>query len=106
MKNIKAIAIALISALATLPAFAQEAATTAVTTGGSDKGMMALAAGLAVGLAGLGAAIGQGIAATAALNGIARNPAASGKIFTPLILSLAFIEALAIYALLIALRLS
>jgi F-type H+-transporting ATPase subunit c len=40
------------------------------------------------------------------LNGIARNPAASGKIFTPLILSLAFIEALAIYALLIALRLS
>jgi F-type H+-transporting ATPase subunit c len=65
-----------------------------------------LAAGLAIGLAAIGGSLGQGRAAAAALKGIARNPSASGKIFMPLILSLALIESLVIYALVIALRLS
>lgn len=62
-----------------------------------------IAAGLAIGVAALGGALGQGRAATAALEGIARNPNASGKLFTPLILSLALIESLVIYALVVAL---
>lgn len=63
----------------------------------------ALAAALAIGLAALGGAIGQGLAAASALQGFARNPEASGKIFTPFIISLALIESLVIYALVISL---
>lgn len=59
---------------------------------------MAIAAGLGIGLAAFGGALGQGRAAAAALEGIARNPGASGKLLTPLILGLALIESLVIYA--------
>lgn len=62
-----------------------------------------LAAALAVGIAAFGCGLGQGRAAASALEGIARNPAAYSKIFTPLIISLALIESLAIYGLLVAL---
>jgi len=68
----------------------------------SFKGYVALAAGLSIGLGALGGALGQAKAATAALEGIARNPSASGQIFTPMIIALALIESLVIYALLIA----
>ncbi len=63
---------------------------------------LALGAGLAVSLAALGGGIGQGIAVNAALEGIARNPNASDKIFTPMIVGLALIESLVIYGLVIA----
>lgn len=63
------------------------------------KGMIGLGAGLAVGLGSFGAALGQGQAARAALDGIARNPSASDKIFTPMLLGLALMESLAIYGL-------
>lgn len=66
----------------------------------------ALAAGLTIGLAAFGGALGQGRAAAAALEGIARNPSASGKLFVPMILGLALIESLVIYALIIAFALS
>ncbi len=65
-------------------------------------GLIAIAAGVAIGLAAFGGGMGQGRAASAALEGIARNPSASGKIFTPLIIGLALIESLVIYALVIA----
>lgn len=64
--------------------------------------MFAIGAGLAIGVAALGGALGQGRAAASALDGIARNPGASGKLFTPLILGLALIESLVIYAFVIA----
>ncbi len=57
---------------------------------------------LAIGLAALGGGIGQGIAMSGALEGIARNPNAYDKIFTPMIIGLALIESLVIYALVIA----
>ena len=63
---------------------------------------LALGAGLAVGIAALGGGIGQGIAVSRALEGIARNPNASDKIFTPMIIGLALIESLVIYGLVIA----
>ena len=62
----------------------------------------ALAAALGLGIAAFGGALGQGRAAAAALDGIARNPGASDKLFTPMILGLALIESLVIYSLLIA----
>jgi F-type H+-transporting ATPase subunit c len=71
-----------------------------------DVGMFAaLAAGLAIGIAAAGCGLGQGRAGAAALEGIARNPNASDKLFTPMILVLALIESLAIYALVIAILL-
>jgi F-type H+-transporting ATPase subunit c len=65
-------------------------------------GMVGLGAGLAIGLAAFGGGIGQGNAAKGALEGIARNPQASDKLFTPMIIGLALIESLVIYALVIA----
>jgi F-type H+-transporting ATPase subunit c len=62
-----------------------------------------LAIGFGVPFAVWSAAIGQGKAAAAALEGIARQPEAAGKIQTAMIIGLALIESLVIYALLIAL---
>ncbi|MFT7580563.1 MAG: F-type H+-transporting ATPase subunit c [Myxococcota bacterium] len=63
---------------------------------------IALGASLGLGIAAAGGALGQARTAAAALEGIARNPGASDKIFTPMILGLALIESLVIYALVIA----
>jgi F-type H+-transporting ATPase subunit c len=68
----------------------------------TNYGYIALAAGLAIGIAALGGGIGQGRAAAAALDGIARNPGAAGPIGGRMILGLALIESLVIYALIIA----
>jgi F-type H+-transporting ATPase subunit c len=54
---------------------------------------------LAVSIAALGGTLGQSRAATAALEGIARNPNAADKVFTPMILSFAFMESLVIFTL-------
>ena len=67
----------------------------------ADMGL-AIGAGIAVGVAALGGGIGQGRTAGSAVEGIARNPNASDKIFTPMILGLALIESLVIYGLVIA----
>ncbi len=63
---------------------------------------LAIGAGVAIGVAAFGGALGQGRAVAAALEGIARNPNASDKIFTPMIIGLALIESLVIYGLVIA----
>lgn len=83
-------------------AFAQGDADAAAAQGG----LIALSAAIAVGLAAVGSATAQGRAAAAALDGIARNPQASGSIFVPLVLSLAFPETLTIFAFIIALQLA
>ncbi|TKY53179.1 ATP synthase subunit c [Spatholobus suberectus] len=61
--------------------------------------------GLAVGLASIGPGVGQGIAAWQAVEGIARQLEAEGKIRGTLLLSLAFMEALTIHGLVVALAL-
>ena len=61
-----------------------------------------LAVALTISLATIGPGIGQGLAASKAMEGIARQPEAASKIQTALILSLAFMEALTIFGLLIA----
>jgi F-type H+-transporting ATPase subunit c len=64
-------------------------------------GLLALGLGIGLPIAVIGAGIGQGNAAAAALEGIARQPEATGKIQTVMIIALAIIESLVIYALLI-----
>lgn len=64
---------------------------------------LAIAIGLGVPIAVIGGGIGQGKAAASAMEGIARQPEAAGKIQTAMIIGLALIESLVIYALLIAL---
>lgn len=76
-------------------AFAQEHA-----AGGGA--WVAIAAGLAIGIAAIGVALGQGRAVAAAVDGIGRNPNAAPRIQTPMILGLAFMEFLCIMAFLIA----
>jgi F-type H+-transporting ATPase subunit c len=66
---------------------------------------LGVGAGLAMGLAALGGSLGQGRTAGSALDGIARNPGASGKMFVPMILGLVLIESLVIYALVISFQL-
>lgn len=100
MKSIRSIYVALATLFVSMPAFAEEAA------GGKGGPLFAIGAGLAIGIAAFGGSLGQGKAAAAALDGIARNPAAQGKIFVPMIIALALIESLVIYALIIAFGLS
>jgi len=64
-----------------------------------------IAAAIAVGFAGLGPGIGQGNAAGQAVEGIARQPEAEGRIRGVLLLSLAFMESLTIYGLVVSLSL-
>jgi len=108
MKKLFVMAMLLVMAIALFAplAIAEEAEAPAAepaTGDGSLKAMAAIAAGLAIGVAAFGAAIGQGLGLSRACEGVARNPGASGKITTTLIIGLAMIESLAIYALLVSL---
>jgi F-type H+-transporting ATPase subunit c len=100
MKNKVMLLLGALLPLAASPLFAQGAA----AAGKGDVAMLGLAlgAGIAIGVAALGGGIGQGLAVSSALEGIARNPSAADKIFTPMIIGLALIESLVIYGLVIA----
>jgi len=63
-------------------------------------GLLGLAVAMALPIAALGVGLGQGRAAASALEGIARQPEAAGRIQTAMILALAFMEALALFTLL------
>ncbi|MEI6478729.1 MAG: ATP synthase F0 subunit C [bacterium] len=62
-----------------------------------------LAAGIAIGIGALGPALGIGLLASKAMESIGRNPEASSKIQSAMILAIAFTEAIAVYALVVAL---
>ena len=61
-----------------------------------------LAKALAIGLTGIGAALGIGMIGSKAMESIGRNPEATGKILVPMLIASAFAEAIAIYGLVIA----
>ena len=63
--------------------------------------MCVLAAGIGMALGTLGTGIGQGMAVARAVEGVSRNPGASGKIQVMMILGLALIESLVLFALLV-----
>lgn len=67
-----------------------------------SSGIIAIAAALAIALSTLGPGIGQGMAASKAMEAMARQPEAAKDIRSSLILSLGLMEALTIYGLLIA----
>lgn len=67
-----------------------------------SQGLIAIAAAISIALSTLGPGIGQGIAASHAMDAMARQPEASGTIRTTMILALGLMEALTIYGLLIA----
>lgn len=81
-------------------AFAQESA----KAGGSAWAVF-LGAGLAIGIAALGTGIGMGRAIGSALEATSRNPSVAPRIMTMMILGLALIESLAIYALVVSILL-
>jgi F-type H+-transporting ATPase subunit c len=96
MNRLGVFVLTVIGVLLANPAFAEDGA------GGGEKGLIALAAGLGLGVAALGTALGQGRATAAAMESIGRNPNSADKIQTPLIIGLALMEALTLYALVIA----
>ena len=85
------------------PLVALAAETTKMVTGFGFFGAIVLGASLGVGLAALGCGVGMGHATRGACEGIARNPEIAGRLTVTMILGLAFIEALTIYALVVAL---
>jgi F-type H+-transporting ATPase subunit c len=97
MTRIIGLVVALSAVFMASPALAQE------TAGGDiSRGLIGLAAGLGLGIAAFGAALGQGRATAAAMESIGRNPNSADRVFTPLIVGLALMEALALYALVVA----
>lgn len=96
----KSALVSIMALLGSVPAFAEEVASAASSS--SQAGAIALAAGLVIGIAALGGALGQGRIGAAAMDGIARNPQAAKAMFVPMIVGLALVESLVIYALVIA----
>jgi F-type H+-transporting ATPase subunit c len=77
--------------------------------GAGDSGKavaIAISAGVAVAIAAFGAALGQGRVGASAMESIGRNPNAAEKLFLPLVLTLALLEALALYGFVIAIILT
>ena len=99
-KVLVSISAAFVTMLVATAAFAQEAGGAAAFND-RDK-WIAVAAGFGIAVAAFGGALSQGRTASTALDGIARNPGAADKLFTPMILGLALIESLVIYCLIIA----
>lgn len=100
MKNIKIVILIALLALMATSAFAQEGEAAAPAGGGVQWGLVSAA--FVLGISAAAGAIGQSRAISAACEGIARNPSAAGAIRTAMIIGLALIESLVIYALVIA----
>ena len=99
MNKLRMALFAVVGVMATaVPAFAQNAA---ADNDFSVNKYKALAAGLGFGLAAALAAIGQSRVAAAAAEGVARNPGASARIQTLMILGLVFIETLVLFTLVV-----
>ncbi|MBW1704690.1 MAG: ATP synthase F0 subunit C [Deltaproteobacteria bacterium] len=86
-----------------IAAVAMAEETAAAGGGGEWKDWgLAIGSGIGLALAALGGALGQGRVASAALEGIARNPGAADRMFVPMIIGLALIESLVLYTFIIA----
>ncbi|MGB9668595.1 MAG: ATP synthase F0 subunit C [Thermosulfidibacteraceae bacterium] len=100
MRNVlRVILFAAVSSLFAMPAFAEDLKVAALDAMRWAVLAAAFGLGFAAGLCG----VGQGISVRGAMEGIARNPEASGKITVAMIIGLAMIEALTIYCLVVAL---
>lgn len=95
MRKLTGMAVALVTVLLLAPAAFAQAADGA----SSGKGHLYIAAAFGMALAAFGGALGQSKVASAACEGMARNPGAAGAIQTAMILGLVFIETLALFTL-------
>ncbi|MGH9968513.1 MAG: ATP synthase F0 subunit C [Pyrinomonadaceae bacterium] len=99
MRKLNLVFFALVGVLITaLPVLAQAPQPEAQ---GSAAGLKAIAAGIGFAIAVVGGALGQSRVAASAVEGAARNPGAAGRIQTMMILGLALIESLVLFALLV-----
>ncbi len=104
MKKISAILLlVIVLMLVASAAFAAETAAAPDAGKFAFFGTVAAASAIGIGIAALGTGIGMGLGIGRAVEGIARNPEASGKIMTTMIVGLALIESLAIYTLVVVL---
>ena len=98
---------AMLVALLASPMLAMAQGTVVTTPGeatgvGIKAGLLAIGAGVGIGIAALGCGIGQGKLGASAMESIGRNPNSTNQLFVPMIIGLAFIESLTLYALVIA----
>jgi F-type H+-transporting ATPase subunit c len=97
MKKLLVVLTSLVGVLMVAPAaFAQGGEAAA---GGGGKGLIALAVAIGMGAAAFGCGLGQGRIASAACEGMARNPGAAGPIRAAMILGLVFVETLVLFTL-------
>jgi len=101
MQKMRMIGLSALALLASAITVAAQPANTAAEGGMSYKGYVAIAAGIGFAIAVFGGAIGQSRIGAAACEGAARNPGAAGRIQTMMILGLALIESLVLFALLV-----
>jgi F-type H+-transporting ATPase subunit c len=100
MRKIGLLSMAAVAAMiAAMPVFAQ--GDIAAAAANSASGVKAIAAGVGFAIAVFGGALGQSRIGAAACEGAARNPGAAGRIQTMMILGLALIESLVLFALVI-----
>ena len=105
MKKLLALFVTFLTSMLTAGA-AMAAAEAGAAAGDSNRAVaIAISAGLAVAIASVGAAFGQGRVGAAAMESIGRNPNAADRLFLPLVLTLALLEALALYGFVIAILL-
>ncbi len=104
MRKIMILAVAVLTVLALAGvAMAQEAAPAAESgTNLASIGLSFLGAALGIGLAALGCGNGMGSAINGTCTGIARNPELAGRLTTTMLIGMALIESLAIYALVVS----
>lgn len=96
------VAIVLMSPWLAMAQQAAGAAAGAAAGGALRAGLIAIGANIGVGIAAMGCGLGQGNLMSSAMESIGRNPNSSSQIFTPMIIGLAFIESLTLYALVVA----
>lgn len=94
---------AIVTSMLIVPAMAWAQGSASAPSNRFDtNGLLGLGAAFAIGMAALGGTLGQGRATSAALEGIARQPSAQSRILTPMILGLALIESLVLFAFTVA----
>jgi len=97
MKKLSMLLSALVGVALLAPAgFAQGGEAAAA---GGGKGIAAIAVAIGMGVAAFGCGLGQGRIASAACEGMARNPGAAGPIRAAMILGLVFVETLVLFTL-------
>lgn len=101
MKKVKMIGLAVLGLMLSAITSMAQAQNQAAEGGSNHRGYIAIAAGIGFAIAVFGGALGQSKIGAAACEGAARNPGAAGRIQTMMILGLALIESLVLFALLI-----